>query len=68
MTGLRREYFLEVWEFVMGLAAAEMYELALAFLNGDAQGIVHRRQIKAKIAGWENEGFGVRIGSNLPHD
>ena len=68
MTGQRREYFLDVWEFVMGLAAAEMYELAIAFLDGDAGGIVHSRQIAAKIAGWETEGFTLRIGRNLPHD
>jgi hypothetical protein len=68
MTGLRREYFLDVWEFVAGLAAAEMYELAIAFLEGDAGGIVHSHQIKTKIAEWESEGFKLRIGRNVPHD
>ena len=68
MTGLRREYFLNVSEFVMGLAAAEMYELAIAFLEGDASGVVHSRQIKTKIAEWENEGFKLRMCLNLPGD
>jgi hypothetical protein len=67
MTGLRREYFLRLWEFVIGLAAAEMYALAMAFLNGDAHGVRDSRQIENKIAEWTSEGFQLRVGLNVPY-
>jgi hypothetical protein len=49
----------------MGLAASEMYELAIAFLEGDVRGIVHSHEIETKIAGWESEDFRLRMGRNL---
>ena len=66
MSDLRRENYLHVWPFVIGLAAGNMYENALAFLGGDRRGVMNEGELRHLLVGWEEEGFQLRIGGNLP--
>ncbi len=62
----RRENFLQLHPFVMGLAGGEMYEKALAFLDGERREVVTTEEVRSMVAGWIVEGFQPRVVSNLP--
>ena len=52
MSSPRREYFMRLHPFVIGLAASEMYDKALAFLDGDAQGLMKAAGARQMLDGW----------------
>ena len=67
MSNERRENFLQLHPFVMGLAGEEMYEKALAFLGGGQRGaLTTEEEVRSIVTGWIAEGFYLRISSNLP--
>lgn len=66
MSDLRRENYLHIWPFVIGLAAGNMYENALAFLGGDRRGVMNEDELRHLLVGWEEDGFQLRTGYNLP--
>lgn len=66
MSGERRENFLQLHPFVMGLAGGEMYEKALAFVDGDRSGVLTTEEVRSIVAGWIAEGFQLRLALNLP--
>ena len=43
-----------------------MYDKALAFLDGDAQGLMKAAELRQMLDGWTAEGFNLGIGLNLP--
>ena len=66
MSNERRENFLQLHPFVMGLAGGEMYEKALAFLEGDQRGVLTTEEVRSIVTGWIAEGFQIQLASNLP--
>ena len=66
MSNERRENFLQLHPFVMGLAGEEMYEKALAFLEGDQRGVLTTEEVRSRLSGWIAEGFQLRLALNLP--
>jgi hypothetical protein len=50
----------------MGLAGGEMYEKALAFLEGDQRGVLSTEEVRSIVTGWIFEGFQLRLALNLP--
>jgi uncharacterized protein DUF2726 len=67
MSGERRKNFLQLHPFVMGLAGGEMYEKALAFLDGDKQGALSTEEVQSILTGWVADGFQLRLALNLPY-
>jgi hypothetical protein len=65
LTDRRRDLFMELASFVDGLAAAEMFEKTVAFLDGDgtAEPIV---RLQALLRNWSKDGFFLRRGMNIP--
>jgi len=53
----RRDKFLRLHPFVIGLAAAEMYENALRFLGGDEDAAVPINVVRAIARQWTDDGF-----------
>jgi hypothetical protein len=66
MSNESRENFLQLHPFVMGLAGGEMYEKALAFLDGDKQGVISTEEVQSIVTGWVADGFQLRLALNLP--
>lgn len=66
MSGPRRENYLHIWPFVIGLAAGNMYENALAFLEGDRRGVMNTDELRNLLFGWNESGFQVRFSGDLP--
>ena len=66
MSDPRRENYLHIWPFVIGLAAGNMYENALAFLGGDRCGVMNTDELRHLLVGWIEDGFQARIAYNLP--
>lgn len=66
MSDLRRENYLHIWPFVIGLAAGNMYENALAFVGGDRRGVMNTDELHHLLVDWTEDGFQARIAYNLP--
>ena len=68
--GERHDNFMQVDTFVEGLAAAEMYENAMAFINDDRSGLRTMEQLNATVRDWKAEGFNIKHigGSGLIPD
>ena len=66
MSNERRENFLQLHPFVMGLAGEEMYEKAFAFLDRDKQGVLSTEEVQSIVTGWVADGFQLRMAVNLP--
>jgi hypothetical protein len=66
MSGERRENFLQLDPFVMGLAGGEMYEKALAFLDGDQRDVLTEEEVRSLVTSWVAEGFRIDMALNLP--
>ena len=63
--GRRSELFMEIMSIVEGMAAAEMYERAMAFLRGDAALVEPDSAVLKQTQGWEREGFIIRRGGGF---
>jgi hypothetical protein len=60
--------FMQVDPFVEGLAAADLYENAMAFINGDRSSLQTMEQVNATLRDWKAEGFNIKHGSGLIPD
>jgi len=66
LTGRRRELFMELASFVDGLAAAEMFEKTVTFLEGNAMAAEPLIRLQALLRNWSKAGFFPRRGANIP--
>jgi hypothetical protein len=66
LTGRRRELFMELASFVDGLAAAEMFEKTVTFLDGDEMAAEPIVRLQTLLRNWSKDGFSLRRGMNVP--
>ena len=58
--------FIRAWTFVIGLAASEMYENALALLSGDRNKLITRAEFADMLGDWKSSDYQLCIGLDLP--